>query len=72
MNIEMYDRFEADLFTKLFKACADKGWLPEKFPESEDINERWNDISVEFIQDAVKEFNNYPMATLAWSFYSCP
>lgn len=69
MNIEMYDRFEADLFTKLFNACSDREWLPKKFPESEDINERWSDISAEFVQDAVKEFNGYPIATLAWSSY---
>lgn len=69
MNIDMYDRFEAELFTKLYKACAERGWLPDKFPESEDINERWNEISPEFVQDAVKEFNDYPIATLAWSSY---
>jgi len=69
MNIEMYDRYEAELFTKLFTACVERGWLPGKFPESEDINERWNEISPEFIQDAVNEFNGYPLATLAWSAY---
>ncbi len=69
MNIEMYDRYEAELFTQLFKCCRSRGWLPEKFPESEDINGKWNDISAEFIQDAVREFNSYPLATLAWSAY---
>ena len=65
----MYDRYEAELFTQLFKCCRSRGWLPERFPESEDINSKWNDISAEFIQDAVREFNSYPLATLAWSAY---
>ena len=69
MNIEMYDRYEAELFSQLFKCCRSRGWLPERFPESEDINGKWNDISAEFIQDAVREFNSYPLATLAWSAY---
>jgi len=69
MNIELYDRYEAELFTKLFNALFSRQCLPEKFPESEDINARWEDISPDFVQDAVKEYNGYPLATLAWSAY---
>ncbi|MCQ2350932.1 MAG: hypothetical protein MJ003_03060 [Paludibacteraceae bacterium] len=69
MNIEMYDRYEAELLQQLVTLCNERGLLSGKLPSSVDIEDKWKDLSADFMVDAVREYNSYPLATLAWTAY---
>ena len=68
-NIPQYDRYEANLQTDLQLLCCQRGWLKGKFIHTDDLEEKWKEIAPEFLQDAVDQFERYPIATLAWPVY---
>ncbi|MBP5259877.1 MAG: hypothetical protein J6Z12_04515 [Paludibacteraceae bacterium] len=64
-----YDQYEASLQTDLQLLCRQRGWLPARFIHTDDLEEKWKELAPEYLQDAVAQFNAYPVATLAWAAY---
>ena len=43
--------------------------IDERLPECPDVEDRWESIANAYIQDGVREFQNYPLASLGWMMY---
>ncbi|MBR1631205.1 MAG: hypothetical protein IJ680_05045 [Paludibacteraceae bacterium] len=41
----------------------------EHLPETYDIEEKWDEISRSYLPDGVREFADYPIASLGWMMY---
>ncbi|MCQ2176966.1 MAG: hypothetical protein MJY41_03390 [Bacteroidales bacterium] len=63
------DRFESLLRDGLVKLCRGEGLLGDgRLQNSPDIQAVWNDSYLQsYVADAVRNFNDYPDAALAWA-----
>ena len=43
--------------------------VEERLPECPDVEEKWEAIAKAYIPDGIKEFNDYPTASLGWMMY---
>ena len=43
--------------------------VDECLPECPDVEEKWEAIAKAYIPDGIKEFNDYPTASLGWMMY---
>ena len=43
--------------------------VDERLPQCPDVEEKWEKIAKEYIPDGIREFNNYPTASLGWMMY---
>ncbi len=43
--------------------------VDERLPECPDVEEKWKEIAEAYIPDGIKEFNDYPTASLGWMMY---
>ena len=43
--------------------------IDERLPECPDVEDRWESIANAYIPDGVREFQNYPLASLGWMIY---
>lgn len=43
--------------------------VDEHLPECPDVEEKWEEIAKSYIPDGIKEFNDYPTASLGWMMY---
>ncbi len=69
MNTEYIDDFEQKLTTELLRRCSSLGFLDGKLLESDDINDRWQELAPEYIADAVTQIRDYPTVSVAWAAY---
>lgn len=69
MNFELINHFEGQLEKDLLKLCSDMQMLSGSMLESVDTNDVWKRIAPEYIADAIKEFQNYPLVAVAWASY---
>lgn len=67
---ETLDRFESTLAPGLIKVCQGAGVLNSKeLLASPDLDAKWDEYIRPYIADAVKNFNQYPEAALAWAAF---
>ena len=43
--------------------------VDERLPECPDVEEKWEEIAKAYIPDGIKEFNDFPSASLGWMIY---
>lgn len=43
--------------------------VDERLPECPDVEEKWEEIAKSYIPDGIKEFSDYPTASLGWMMY---
>lgn len=43
--------------------------IDERLPECIDVEEKWEEVAKSYIPDGIKEFNEYPTASLGWMMY---
>ena len=60
------DQYEQTLQDGLMKLCRTAGVLGEELLASPDIDAKWDAFIRDYIADAVREFNDYPEAAIAW------
>ena len=60
------DNYEKTLQAGLIKVCQSAGMLGDDLLSSPDIDTKWDGFIREYIEDAVREFNEYPEAAVAW------
>ena len=46
------------------------GEIGGKMPETDDICEKWEQISKAYIPDGIREFSEYPTVSLGWMMYT--
>ena len=62
----LYDNFEKILRDGLVKLCTSASLMDGMLLSSPDIDEKWEEFIADYVADAVKEFNDYPEAAIAW------
>lgn len=43
--------------------------MDERLPECPDVEDKWAEIAEAYIPDGIREFQNYPSASLGWMMY---
>ena len=61
--------FERALHHSLRQYLLSKGVVGEVFPECPDVEQKWQDIATAYLPDGVREFNDFPTASLGWMMY---
>lgn len=65
MNLAFEEKIHKDLCSYLLL----KNEIDVHFPQAIDIEYKWGDIAVAYIPDGVREYRQYPIASLAWMMY---
>lgn len=61
--------FETQIQASLIHLLRQAGELDELLPETVDIDEKWPDIAQAYLPDGIREFKQYPDASLGWMMY---
>ena len=69
MNSARMERFEEWLHKDVHEYLTRRGAVDERLPECPDVEERWEAIAKAYLPDGVREFNQYPTASLGWMMY---
>ncbi len=63
------EKFENKLNKDLHQYLQSLDEVDERLPECPDVEERWESIAKAYIPDGIREFNEYPSASLGWMMY---
>lgn len=63
------EEFEVSLYDDLKKYLLDQGEVDEHMPECPDVESKWQAIGEAYLPDGIREFQNYPTASLGWMMY---
>ena len=63
------ESFENQLHQDLHKFLLSMQEVDEHLPECPDVEEMWEPIAKAYIPDGIKEFNEFPSASLGWMMY---
>ena len=61
--------FEEQLHKDLHQFLLSMKEVDERLPECPDVEEKWEEIAKAYIPDGIKEFNDFPSASLGWMIY---
>ena len=65
----MEPKFEDIIRQDLHQFLLSMKEVDERLPECPDVEEKWEAIAKAYIPDGIKEFNDYPTASLGWMMY---
>lgn len=68
-NQEYLDKYEDALMQKIAQMCVAMQVADKVLASSPDIDDRWEQIALPYMGDAVKEFEKYPTVSLGWAMY---
>ena len=63
------ENFEEELRKDLHQFLLTMREVDERLPECPDVEEKWEDIAKSYIPDGIREFQDYPSASLGWMMY---
>ena len=63
------EQFEKTLHNDLHQYLSSLDKVDERLPECPDIEEKWESIARSYIPDGIREFQDYPSASLGWMMY---
>ena len=63
------DKFEEQIHGDLQQYLLSVNEIDERLPECPDVESKWEAIANAYIPDGVREFQNYPLASLGWMMY---
>ena len=43
--------------------------VDEQLPQCPDVEEKWEEMAKAYIPDGIREFNDFPSASLGWMMY---
>lgn len=69
MGTEELDKFEQILEDGLVKLCTQTELLDGSILRSPDIEEKWDEYITRYVEDAIKNFEEYPQPTYAWAAF---
>ncbi|MBQ4392394.1 MAG: hypothetical protein II826_04700 [Prevotella sp.] len=61
--------FEQELHHDLHQFLQSIKEIDARLPECPDVEEKWEQIAKAYIPDGIKEFNDFPSASLGWMMY---
>lgn len=64
-----YKEFSDKLLKEMLSICSSRGFLEGVMQSSPDIDYKWDSLAKDYFADAVKEFNKYPVVSIAWAGY---
>ena len=65
----MEQKFEDILHEDLHRYLHSIKEVDERMPECPDVEEKWAAIAQSYLPDGIREFQNYPNASLGWMMY---
>ena len=63
------ENFEEILRKDLHQFLLSMKEVDERFPECPDVEDKWESIAKAYIPDGIREFQNFPSASLGWMMY---
>jgi len=63
------ESFENQLHQDLHQFLLSMKEVDERLPECPDVEDMWEPIAKAYIPDGIKEFNDFPSASLGWMMY---
>ena len=63
------ENFEEELHKDLHQFLLTMREVDERLPECPDVEEKWEEIAKSYIPDGIREFQDYPSASLGWMMY---
>lgn len=66
MENDFEEKINSDLRTFLLMQQE----IDAHFPQALDIEDKWNAIAQSYLPDGIREFRDYPAASLAWMMYT--
>ena len=63
------EQFEKTLHNDLHQYLSSLDKVDERLPECPDIEDKWESIAKSYIPDGIREFQEYPSASLGWMMY---
>ena len=61
--------FEMELCQDLHQYLLSVKEIDARLPECPDVEEKWEQIAEAYIPDGIREFNDFPSASLGWMMY---
>lgn len=69
LSIEFMTQFEDKLHQDLHQFLLSMNEVDERLPECPDVEEKWEEIARAYLPDGIREFQDYPSASLGWMMY---
>ena len=69
MTEDMTEQFEEILRKDLHQFLLSMKEVDERLPECPDVEEKWESIAKAYIPDGIREFQDFPSASLGWMMY---
>ena len=66
---KMMENFEEQLHTDLHQFLLSIKEVDERLPECPDVEDKWEAIAKAYIPDGIREFQDFPSASLGWMMY---
>ena len=63
------EQFENQLHNDLHQFLVGMKEVDERLPQCPDVEEKWEEIANAYIPDGIREFNDFPSASLGWMMY---
>ena len=63
------EQFENQLHNDLHRFLVSMKEVDERLPACPDVEEKWEEIAKAYIPDGIREFNDFPSASLGWMMY---
>ena len=63
------EKLEEQIHSDLQQYLLSVNEVDERMPECPDVEGKWEAIANAYIPDGVREFQNYPLASLGWMMY---
>ena len=63
------EKFEDTLHKDLHQFLLSINEVDERLPECPDVEEKWEEIAKAYIPDGIREYQNFPSASLGWMMY---
>ena len=63
------ENFEEILHKDLHQFLQSMNEVDERLPECPDVEDKWEEIAKAYIPDGIREFQNFPSASLGWMMY---
>ena len=63
------EQFEKQLHNDLHQFLVSMKEVDERLPACPDVEEKWEEIAKAYIPDGIREFNDFPSASLGWMMY---
>ena len=63
------EQFEKQLHDDLHQFLVCMKEVDERLPQCPDVEEKWEEMAKAYIPDGIREFNDFPSASLGWMMY---